>query len=122
MWSAGSAEPRYHVFFLLPEGNGRYPAHEGVGSDALQVEQGPVEKQQQDDVLAEAEAPPTLPDDGDVLETLETQTAKQKCHRPLVPSERLISQHLLQSPVLPDCLTQASSLLSDCMSKVVSFT
>lgn len=57
--------------FLLPEGNGRYPAHEGVGSDALQVEQGPVEKQQQDDVLAEAEAPPTLPDDGDVLETVE---------------------------------------------------
>lgn len=65
---SGAAAPR---FFLLPEGNGRYPAHEGVGSDALQVEQGPVEKQQQDDVLAEAEAPPTLPDDGDVLETLE---------------------------------------------------
>lgn len=58
-------------FFLLPEGNGRYPAHEGVGTDALQVEQGPVEKQQEDDVLTKAEAPPTLPDDGDVLETVE---------------------------------------------------
>lgn len=56
----------------LPEGDGRYSAHECVGSDALQVEQGPVEQQEEDDVLAEAEAPPTLPDDRDVLEVCRT--------------------------------------------------
>lgn len=53
---------------LLPEGDRRYSAHEGIGSDALQVEQDPVEEQQEDDVLAEAKAPPTLANDGDVLE------------------------------------------------------
>lgn len=33
------------------------------------MEQGPIEKQQQDDVLTEVETAATLPDDRDVLET-----------------------------------------------------
>lgn len=69
-----SGAQRVCVCGLLPEGDGRYSAHEGVGGDALQVEQGPVEQQQEDDVLAEAKAPPTLPNDGDVLEVADKQT------------------------------------------------
>lgn len=53
---------------FLPEGNGGNPSHESISSDTLQVEQASIEKQQQDDVLTEDEALPTLPDDWDVLE------------------------------------------------------
>lgn len=69
----------------LPEGDGRYPAHEGVGGDALQVEQDPVEEQQQDDVLAEAKASPTLANDGDVLEVADRQTQRVVVHQPTHP-------------------------------------
>lgn len=60
--------------FILPEGNGRNPSHQSVRSDTLQVEQGAVEKQQQDHVLTEDEAPPTLPDHREVLETWRRST------------------------------------------------
>lgn len=54
--------------FVLPESNRGNPTHERVGRDALQVEQAPVEKQQQDDVLTEHEALSTLPNRWNILE------------------------------------------------------
>ncbi len=53
----------------LPERNWGNPSHESISSDALKVEQAAVKKQQQDDVLTDDEAPPTLPNHWDVLET-----------------------------------------------------
>lgn len=50
------------------EGNWGNPSHESIGSDTLQVEQGAVENQQQDNVLTPDEAPPTLPNQWDVQE------------------------------------------------------
>lgn len=61
---------------LPPEGDRGNPSHESVGRDTLQVEQAAVEKQQQDDVLTEDEAPPTLPDHWDVLETWRQSTIR----------------------------------------------
>lgn len=54
---------------LLPECNRGNPSHESIGSDTLQVEQAAVKKQQQNNVLTHAEAPPTLTNHRDVLET-----------------------------------------------------
>lgn len=61
---------RIKCFWLcvLPESNRRNPSHERIGSDALQVEQATIEKQQQDDVLTKDQALSTLPNRGDILE------------------------------------------------------
>lgn len=53
---------------FLPESNRRNPSHERIGSDALQVEQATIEKQQQDDVLTKDQALSALPNRWDVLE------------------------------------------------------
>lgn len=53
---------------FLPESNRRNPSHECIGSDALQVEQATIEKQQQDDVLTKDQALSALPNRWDVLE------------------------------------------------------
>lgn len=59
---------------FAPESNGGNPPHESVGSDTLQVEKGTIEKQQQDNILTDDEAPSTLPDQWDVLVTYQRAT------------------------------------------------
>lgn len=54
---------------LLPKGNRWNPSHQSVGGDTLQVEQAAVEKQQQDNVLTEDEAPTAFPNHWNVLKT-----------------------------------------------------
>lgn len=50
------------------------------------MEQDPVEEQQEDDVLAEAKAPPALADDRDVLEVADKQTQRGVVnHQPTHP-------------------------------------
>ncbi len=67
---------------LLPKGNRGNPSHESVGSDTLQVEQATVTKQQQDNVLTQVEALPTLPKHRDVLEEWRQQDNHQHLHPP----------------------------------------
>lgn len=66
----------------IPEGNGGNPSHERVGSHTLQMEQGAVKKQQQDNVLTDDEAPSTLSNDWDVLENTETEQNNHQHRHP----------------------------------------
>lgn len=56
------------VVCFLPESNGGNPPHESIGGYTLQVEEDTIEKQQQDDILTEYEAPSTFPNHWDILE------------------------------------------------------
>lgn len=71
VWKTALSDILYRFYYDsgdIPEGDGGNPPHESISSDALQVEETTIKKQQQHNVLTEDEALSTLPNNGKVLE------------------------------------------------------